>query len=368
MTDGQYITLFTLMLSLFRMCLVRICVSKQLFVGFGRGDNNNNNGDGDDAAVSAFMRTKSMVLLSDFGVSGDGDGGNEDRSKMRYSQDSDIRRQTERMSLTPKKVLLSRQMTPNTKLRVKRTERNTRRATAVFRLSYSIIVMVFTVVCFRSSKFWFFWRLEKEHVANVWSLEEGISPLLLSSGHGYDETGVTWTKIFYMIQIAYHLQSVCFQIWTLLLVWASTGSFFRTINGNGYRKSLFFHVTATILLALSYVFSCTRRLAILILFYKNLANIGIYIFLISEGNLTILWWTTMPLLAFSFSRVLSLWYCACMDDSSERVRWLYEFQHGLGVGNNNIPFMLSVGVNIAMSSITFWFAMAAAKLPIIKWK
>ena len=270
MTDGQYITLFTLMLSLFRMCLVRICVSKQLFVGFGRGDNNNNNGDGDDAAVSAFMRTKSMVLLSDFGVSGDGDGdgGNEDRSKMRYSQDSDIRRQTERMSLTPKKVLLSRQMTPNTKLRVKRTERNTRRATAVFRLSYSIIVMVFTVVCFRSSKFWFFWRLEKEHVANVWSLEEGISPLLLSSGHGYDETGVTWTKIFYMIQIAYHLQSVCFQIWTLLLVWASTGSFFRTINGNGYRKSLFFHVTATILLALSYVFSCTRRLAILILFYK----------------------------------------------------------------------------------------------------
>ena len=175
---------------------------------------------------------------------------------------------------------------------IKSTVQKTRFATALFRLIYSSIVLIFTIGAFQGSSssydtpYMNYFYSHRYNIANVWRLSShgNITCLFPTTNSQYTSTSEDkYAKYFYMLQISYHTQSVCFQIWLMSLAWlVNVNSNSKSKNqkgeheswftkfvsiGAGYRKSLLFHSTSITVLMLSYLFSSTRRLTILVLFY-----------------------------------------------------------------------------------------------------
>ena len=271
LSDVQWIVLLTMLLSIVRMNLVRTYVGLNDFLKPGvvivdRNDSSvsSNSSSSSSSMVmspklsqanwNAFMRTKSSVFLSNY-------------ESLAGSSDQ---HENASMDFTPENEFISRGVAQGRALAVTTTVQKTRYATALFRLIYSSIVSIFAIGYFQGSDFWSL-GFDYRYIANVWRLSHGITCLFPSSDTLKEDA---YAKYFYMLQISYHAQSVCFQVWLMSLAWLANAN--STLNtkwttkftsiGTGYRKSLAFHSFVAILLMISYLFSSTRRLSVLVIF------------------------------------------------------------------------------------------------------
>lgn len=96
--------------------------------------------------------------------------------------------------------------------------------------------------------------------------------------------------------------------------------------------------------------------------HRNIANVGIYILLVENFNSMFLYGLTIPLCTYSFACVGYIWYESTFSTQREKLQWLYEFQHGIGMGSPFATTLFNIALNGSFIMVTIWFVMAGAKL------
>ena len=183
-SDVQLVVLLTLVLSVFRMMLVRRYVPNFRFHSQPKQMSSN--------TINAFARNKSTVFLSSLATSTD---------------ENEIESENEIENEKKHEQKMDQNDTTNT------VETQTKYATAVFRLCYSIAVTLFTFLYFRNADFFYVFvgdlnpRAGLERAVHAcYSLKYGISALLPAAQDPYFDA----MKYFYLIQAAVSSFHFCF--------------------------------------------------------------------------------------------------------------------------------------------------------------
>lgn len=432
-TDVQSIGLLSVCFSILRMFLVKRYVGLYDFLQYPNNNNNSSNQSKDteiefrekqenEVSISlspsrkarrneenwnAFMRTKSTGLLSSLVMSSSSFD-----SQDNYDESIDdvglsitppspamlVETYSAQTSLPPQQNELSRKTTA---VAVQTTEENTRQATAKFRFIYSCVVSFYAMLAFEKSSFWSLslWMDQRntQSAALTWSLSSShgnggiltfLIPVTANSISSLLAKEHFLIKFFYLLQIAYHAQSICFEIWLICLAFLADLNrsikmrrktdqskqfklqLFKVASlGTGYHKSLIFHVYAAVHIMVTYIFSSTKKIAILVIFCVNLSNVGIYLYLIQKKRRAKLYYfygATIPIWSYSFLRLLWIWYWTMIGSDRERAQWLHEFQHGIGMGSLYASKVLYGCLHFSFFIVVLWFVMAGKKLLLVR--
>lgn len=226
-------------------------------------------------------------------------------------------------------------------------------ATAIFRLLYCSISSILALYLFRSSDFWPKYLLGVHPNASTrhcWNLSAGLAIL----GHfenDFDHFNVSLTH-FFIFAASYQLQSLCFHLFSMLLLCFSQAKSFLSIASSikAYIRPFSGHIVSLLLLIICFVFSSLRRLGAIGIFAMDFSAIFLNLLqaCINAPSTSILknqkfirtLYFAFVLPSFLYIRFFILPFVVWYSAAFESLQWLQQMEHAIVPGLANIIYAI----------------------------
>ena len=226
-------------------------------------------------------------------------------------------------------------------------------ATAIFNLLYCSISSLLALYLFHNSDFWPKYLLGVHPNASTkhcWNLSASLAIL----GHfenDFDHLNTSLT-FFFIFAASYQLQSLCFHLFSMLLLCFSQAKSFLSIASSikTYFRPFLGHIVSLLLLIICFIFSSLRRLGAIGIFAMDFSAIFLNLLQasINAPSTSILknqkfvrtLYFAFVIPTFLYIRFFILPFVVWYSAAFESVQWLHQMEHAIVPGLANIIYAI----------------------------